>query len=463
MEVADMNSFDDVFEQVKNYCAEQELIAPVAMNTWINTMIPVSLDGQKAVFQVDTEFQQGIILSNYKKFLETALESILGFRVDVIVNIQTKEPPSQPDSADFEQIDEKHEELQKSYEVAKYDYTFDTFIVGRSNEFAFAACKAVASDTAASYNPLFIYGASGLGKTHLVTAIKHEMMSRTPDKNAIYVTGEAFGNELIKSIDQRDTTVFHDKYRKADVLIVDDIQFFSGKERMQEEFFHTFNKLHSEGKQIVITSDKPPRELKTLEERIRSRFECGLIADISAPDFETRYAIIRRKAELLDFKIPDEVIEFIATRLKTNIRQLEGAVKKLKALKTLANSSPTISMAQSVIRDILTDDQPIPITVEKIIAEVANVYGITAEDIRSSKRTSQISTARKVAAYVVREVTGMPLAAIGMEFGGRDHSTIVYAINTVNDALKKDSNLRDLVDDIIKDIREKNPDPSNVL
>lgn len=456
-----MNSFDEVFEQVKRYCAEHALISQVAMETWIDTMMPVALDGTKAVLQVDTEFQQGIILNSYKKQLETALENIMGFKIDVTVNIQPKESPSASNSHDSGQIDEKHEELQKSYEFAEYDYTFDTFIVGRSNEFAFAACKAVATDTAASYNPLFIYGASGLGKTHLVTAIKHEIMKANPDKNVIYVTGETFGNELIKSIDQRDTTVFHDKYRQADVLIVDDIQFFSGKERMQEEFFHTFNKLHSEGKQIVITSDKPPRELKTLEERIRSRFECGLIADITVPDFETRYAIIRRKAELLDFKIPDEVTEFIATRLKSNIRQLEGAVKKLKALKLLANTSPTISMAQSVIRDILTDDQPIPITVEKIIAEVANVYGITADDIRSGKRTSQISTARKVAAYVVREVTGMPLAAIGMEFGGRDHSTIVYAINTVNDAIRKDSNLKDLVDDIIKDIREKNPSPSN--
>ncbi len=451
-----MNTFADVFEKAKLYCAEHELISNVAMTTWINMLTPVSLDENTAVFQVDTEFQQDIITKNYRKSLESALSQVTGFPVEIVINIQAKDPPA-PNTANFEQIDEKHEELQKSYEFAEYDYTFDTFIVGRSNEFAFAACKAVASDTAASYNPLFIYGASGLGKTHLVTAIKHEMMRLNPERNAIYVTGEAFGNELIKSIDQRDTTVFHDKYRRADVLIVDDIQFFSGKERMQEEFFHTFNKLHSEGKQIVITSDKPPKELKTLEERIRSRFECGLIADISAPDFETRYAIIRRKAELLDLKIPDEVTEFIATRLKTNIRQLEGAVKKLKALKTLANTYPTISMAQSVIRDILTDDQPIPITIEKIIAEVANVYGITTDDIRSSKRTSQISMARKVAAYVVREVTGMPLAAIGMEFGGRDHSTIVYAINTVTESLKKDANLRTLVEDIIKDIREKNP------
>ena len=446
-----MNSFPEVFEQVKSYCTEHELIAKVAMETWINTMIPVSLDGNQAVFEVDTEFQQGIIQTNYKRLLETALQDIMGFPIDVAVNIQSK--TSEPTNSNLSA------ESLKNPEIPEYDYTFDTFIVGRSNEFAFAACKAVASDTAASYNPLFIYGSSGLGKTHLVTAIKHEIIRNNPKRNAIYVTGETFGNELIQSIDQRDTTMFHDKYRQADVLIVDDIQFFSGKERMQEEFFHTFNKLHSEGKQIVITSDKPPRELKTLEERIRSRFECGLIADISAPDFETRFAIIRRKAELLDLKIPDDVTEFIATRLKTNIRQLEGAVKKLKALKSLANTSPTISMAQSVIRDILTDDQPVPITVEKIISEVANVYGITSDDIRSGKRTSQISMARKVAVYVVREVTGMPLAAIGSEFGGRDHSTIVYAINTINEAIRKDSNLKDLVDDIIKDIRENNPNP----
>ena len=224
---------------------------------------------------------------------------------------------------------------------------------------------------------------------------------------------------------------------------------------MQEEFFHTFYKLHSEGKQIVITSDKPPKELVTLEERLRTRFEGGLIADISAPDFETRIAIIKRKAELLDLNIPSEVAEFMANRLKSNIRQLEGAVKKLKALKHLTGSPPSISMAQSVIRDILTDDQPIPITVEKIIAEVSTVYGVSPDDIRSNKRSSQISNARKVAIYVVREITQMPLASIGTEFGGRDHSTIVYAVNNISSSIKKDSNLNNLVSDIIKNIKDK--------
>ena len=254
---------------------------------------------------------------------------------------------------------------------------------------------------------------------------------------------------------KKETTTFHEKYRKADVLLVDDVHFIAGKESTQEEFFHTFNELHKDGRQIVLTSDRPPKDIKTLEDRIKTRFEWGLIADIQTPDFETRIAIIKRKAELLDINLPDEVSEFIANRLKTNIRQLEGAVKKLKALKHLAGSPPTIAMAQSVIRDILNDDQPIPITVEKIIGEVANVYGVTPDDIRSQKRSSQISNARKVAIYVVREITQMSLVSIGTEFGGRDHSTIVYAINSVEHNLKTDASLREMVDDIIKNIRDK--------
>ena len=301
--------------------------------------------------------------------------------------------------------------FEKSYEYAKYDYTFDTFIVGSSNEFAYAACKAVADGGGGMvYNPLFIYGPSGLGKTHLITATAKEMKNKNNDLNIIYVTGETFSSEIINAIQTNSTTKFHDKYRSADVLLVDDIQFIAGKNSTQEEFFHTFNALYQDGKQIVLTSDRPPKAIKTLEDRIRSRFESGLIADINTPDFETRMAIIKRKAELLELKIPDDVAQFIANKLKTNIRQLEGAVKKLKALNHYAGSQPSISMAQSVIRDILNDDQPLPITVEKIIAEVANVYGVTPEDIRSTKRASAVSNARKIAIYVVREITQMPLA-----------------------------------------------------
>ncbi len=448
-----MNSFAEVFEAVKQYCTNEGGLGEVPRKLWLDALEPVALEGNDAVFNCQSEFQKDVILGNkYKNLLLEAFEATLGFPVNLrVITIEEKQSaePILP-----EQIEEMQSELEKSFEGGEYAYTFDTFIVGGSNEFAYAACTNVAKGDS-TYNPLFIYGPSGLGKTHLIHAISHEMKKNNPDLNIIYVTGETFTNELIEAIAQKkDTTKFHEKYRSADVLLVDDVQFIGGKESTQEEFFHTFNILHIAGKQIVLTSDRPPKDIKILEDRIRNRFESGLIADIATPEFETRIAIIRRKAECLELNIPDEVAEFIANRLKSNIRQLEGAVKKLKALKQLAGSSPSISMAQSVIRDILTDDQPIPITVEKIIAEVANVYGVTPEDIRSNKRASQISTARKVAIYLVREITEMPLAAIGTEFGGRDHSTIVYAVNNVTASLKRDRNLRDTVETIAKTVRE---------
>lgn len=450
-----MESFEELFNHVKAYCTESKLIPPIAVSLWIDPIKPVKLDGSNAIFTADSIFQKDTVISTYKKTLEDAFEAVAGLKVNIIVNVKEDDDDNEK-KTDYDDVEKKHEELEKSFESAKYEYTFDTFIVGRSNEFAYAACKAVARDSEDKMNPLFIYGDSGLGKTHLLMAIYHEYKLNHPDSNIIYVTSEEFGNELISCIQKKNTEAFHDKYRNADVLLIDDIQFFSGKESTQEEFFHTFNKLLTEGKQIVITSDRPPKEVKTLTDRLRSRFESGILADISTPEFETRVAIIRRKAELLNLDIPDDVADFIANRLKTNIRQLEGAVKKLKALKHLAGSSPSISMAQSVIRDILTDEQPIPVTVEKIITEVARVYGVSPEDIRSNKRASQISTARKVAIYVVREVTEMPLASIGMEFGGRDHSTIVYAIGNITNSLEKDANMKSLVDDIIKNVKSHN-------
>ena len=423
-----MNSFEDLFNCVVDYCKEVGGIGDVALKLWIKNLKPVNLEGNKAVFMVDSDFQRGVVLSNYEQLLKNGFKETLGFDVEIEIRIPDDDNKiSSP--VDLDSLDEKQQELEKSYEYAKYDYTFDTFIVGSSNEFAYAACTAVAKGGGMVYNPLFIYGPSGLGKTHLITATANEMKRNNDKLKIVYVTGETFASEIINAIHTKSTAAFHDKYRSADVLLVDDIQFIAGKDSTQEEFFHTFNALYQDGKQIVLTSDRPPKAIKTLEDRIRSRFESGLIADISTPDFETRMAIIKRKAELLELKIPDDVAQFIANKIKTNIRQLEGAVKKLKALNHYAGSLPTISMAQSVIRDILNDDQPLPITVEKIIAEVANVYGVTPEDIRSTKRSSQISIARKVAVYVVREITQMPLASIGTEFGGRDHSTIVYAVN----------------------------------
>ncbi len=453
-----MNSFEEVFENVKNYCLENNKIPEIGVTTWINAMKPICLNGSDAIFSVQTEFQKNIVFSNFEAALSDAFMNILGFKVNLVINVESDEPAEVHVPTDDE-LDKKHKELEQSYKFANYDYTFDTFIEGRSNEFALACCKSVAKNCGtkaiSEYNPLFIYGPSGMGKTHLITAIANEIRKNHSDFNVVYVTSEVFGSDLISALNTNLISDFHEKYRNADVLLIDDIQFFAHKERMQEEFFHTFYKLHQEGKQIVITSDKPPKELVTLEERLRTRFEGGLIADISAPDYETRLAIINRKSELLELKMPSEVAEFMANRLKSNIRQLEGAVLKLKALNHLAGSPITISMAQSVIRDVLTDDQPIPITVEKIISEVSTVYGVSPDDLRSNKRSSQISIARKVAIYVVREITQMPLASIGTEFGGRDHSTIVYSVNSVTEGIKKDSNLNNLVTDIIKNIRDK--------
>jgi len=453
-----MNSFEEVFENVKKYCLENNKIPAIGLKTWIDPLKPISFNGSDAVFTIQTDFQRGIVNSTYGAILKEAFLDVLGLNVNIIINVESEQFSNIPILTDDE-IEQKHAELQQSYKFANYDYTFDTFIAGRSNEFALACCKSVAKNcrnrAVPEYNPLFIYGPSGMGKTHLITAIGNEIRKYSTGLNIVYVTSEKFGSDLVNAINNTLISDFHEKYRTADILLIDDIQFFVGKERMQEEFFHTFYKLHQEGKQIVVTSDKPPKELQTLENRLISRFEGGLIADISAPDYETRLAIINRKSELLDMKMPNEVAEFMANRLKSNIRQLEGAVARLKALNHLAGSPITISMAQSVIRDVLTDEQPIPITVEKIISEVSTVYGVSPDDLRSNKRSSQISIARKVAIYVVREITQMPLASIGTEFGGRDHSTIVYSVTSVSDAMKKDSNLSILVNDIIKNIKDK--------
>ncbi len=449
-----MTSFSEVFENVKEYCKTTKGISEVAVNTWFNAMQPVDLDETKAIFTISTDFQKNLIMKNYESILKEAFLNVIGFNVDIIIKVENEDNSVE---RELYQAEEKKAELNTIFEGAKYEYTFDTFIVGSSNEFAYAACTAVANsrNAASTYNPLFIHGPSGLGKTHLLMAIAHEAKKNNPAANIVYVSGEAFTNEVIDAIGNKTTMQLRQKYRNVDILLMDDVQFIAGKISTQEEFFHTFNDLHQYGKQIVLTSDRPPKDIKTLEDRIRSRFEWGLIADISIPEFETRVAIIKRKAELLDIVIPDEVTEHIATRLKSNIRQLEGAVKKLKAARHLLGTTITMAMAQSIIKDILTDSQPAPITVENIITEVASIYNVTADDIRSGKRTGQISTARKVATYVVREITGLSYEAIGQEFGGRDHSTVVYAINSIASAVKKDQHLKEIIEDIIKNIRDK--------
>lgn len=461
-----MDSFREVFDLACQYC--QKELSEVAYNLWIKDIEPVRLEGSVAYLFVRSAFKQSIVEEKYLGLLKKSFEQALGFEVDVSLSCEESSAPSPAPaqtqaaapaqsppvstaaSAPADPVPPVHE---PEDQLGSTDETFDTFIVGPSNKFAHAASCAVANNPAKAYNPLFIYGGSGLGKTHLLSAICNEIRKTHPEFNIVYVKGEDFTNELIRAIGGKQTQQFHDKYRVADLLAVDDIQFIGGKESTQEEFFHTFNALYQAGKQIILTSDRPPKEIKTLEDRLRTRFEWGLLADIQPPDFETRVAIIQRKAEMMNIEIPDDVAEYIANRLKNNIRQLEGAVKKLKAYKQLAGSNPSILIAQSAIKDILSDHQPIPMTVERIITEVARTYGVTAEDIRSVKRASAISTARQVSMYIVREITQMSMATIGDEFGNRDHSTVVYAIQQVQKNMEKDQHFKETVDDIIKNIR----------
>ena len=446
-----MKSFAEVFDKVLEYIHQKVLnneLTKVAYDMWLKSMIPDRLDGNVAYIKVQSSFQKEIILKNYSELLKEAFMHVMGFEVEIVIV-----PDEHSDENDYKPIKDR-EELELTFSNAEYDYTFDTFIVGRSNEFAHAACVAVSKNRGGAYNPLFIHGPSGLGKTHLLTAISNAIKASEPDTNIVYVTGEVFTNELISAIKEKDTLPFRKKYRSADVLLVDDIQFISGKESTQEEFFHTFNELHSQGKQIVLTSDRPPKDIKTLEERIRTRFEWGLIADITTPDFETRVAIIKRKADLLNLKLSDDVVDCIATRLKTNIRQLEGCVKKLKAYQHLVGTPPTMTQAQNAIREILSDDSPAPVTVDRIISDVAAVYGVTADDIRSMKRSSQISTARIVAAYVIKEMTQLSLESIGAELGGKNHSTASYYLNSAVKSMESDPRTKETIDDIIKNLRE---------
>ncbi len=448
-----MDSLQEILDLVLQKL--QEVINPTSYSMWIKGLEPVKMEGTTVTLQAQTPFKRDQIMRLYLNHISSAFEEVVGFPVEIIINYKYGDGDfsSSREGEDLSNYAFSKEEIEKNVAGGDYDYTFNTFIVGPSNKFAHAASLAVATNPAGAYNPLFIYGGSGLGKTHLLYAISNEVTKSRPGFNAIYIKGEDFTNELIEAIKSETTNAFHNKYRQADILLVDDIQFIGGKDQTQQEFFHTFNTLYQAGKQIVLTSDRPPKEIKTLEERLRTRFEWGLLADIQPPDFETRIAIIQRKAELLDISLPDEVCEYIANKLKTNIRQLEGVVKKLKAYKLLAGTPPSILITQNAIREVLNDQQPVPITVERIISEVARTCGVSPQDIRSNKRAKPYSDARQTAMYIVREITQMSMASIGEEFGGRDHSTVVYSIQEVEKKKDTDPRYREMIDDIIKNIK----------
>ena len=440
--MATMNSLTDIWSVVMDSLSQE--LTQTAINTWFSDCTPIEINNNTLIVHTTSDFKRSIIQSRFEKTICAVLYDLFSCPFELVV------------LAGDDELLEYREKRPSSEEMPEMDgYTFDRFIVGPSNKFAHAAAIAVSQNPGKAYNPLLIYGNSGLGKTHLLNAIGHELKKNFPDKDIIYVKGDQFANELIEAIRAGTTVSFREKYRKADALLIDDIQFIAGKESTQEEFFHTFNTLYESKKQIVLTSDRPPRDIATLEDRLKTRFEWGLTADVQPPDFETRMAIIKRKAELVGLSVPDNVCEFIAQKLKSNIRQLEGTVKKLNAIHLVEGATPTISTAQRAISDIVNNEQPAPVTVSKIIEEVGRTYGVSPEDIKSSKRNANVSFARQISMYVVREITQMPMVEIGKEFGGRDHSTVVYAIQQIEEKSARDPVTKATVSDIIKNIRDR--------
>ena len=435
-----MNSFDEIWILVQEEL--KKLVTEVAYNVWLSPLEFVKFENNTVYLSIN-EFKKNIIADKFMDPLNAAFEAVLGFSVEIMFDIpgevKTQEKTASAEDEDFE-----------------HNYTFDNFITGPSNRFAHAAALNVANHTSVkNYNPLFIYGHSGLGKTHLLLAIMNEIKKQRPEAKIIYTSGELFTNEFIYYIGNHNTYAFHEKYRNCDVLLVDDIQFIAKTETTQEEFFHTFNALKNNGSQIVLTSDRPPKEMITLEERLRTRFESGLISDIQPPTLETRMAIVKKKSNDLKIDLSDDVVKFIAENIKKNIRQLEGIVKKICAYRDVEGATPNIAVAKRAISDIINDSQPAPITVENIINEVSRTFDVPAADIRSSKKSANISLARQVAIYIVDRTTDLSLQAIGKEFGNKHHSTIIYSLREIKSKIEKDVALKSTVDDIIKNINEQ--------
>ena len=429
-----------VCEHLKKSCGE------VIYEIWFRPLEISSFDGARVEIAT-SEFKRKIIEQQFGNDLREAFRQVMGFEVEVkLVNEDSvvKEKPVPDANAGVNAT---------SLSIEKN--TFSTFVVGSSNRFAHAAAQAVAATPGAAYNPLFIYGNAGLGKTHLLCAISNEIKRNNPDADIIFTRGEDFVNLIVDGIQKNRMNEIHQKYRNCDILVVDDIQFIAGRASTQEEFFHTFNALTQEGKQIVLASDRTPKDIEILDERLRNRFEWGLIADIQPPDIETRMAIIKRKADILGLALPDDVVQFVAEKIRTNIRQLEGAVKKINALVNIEGASINIAMAQNAIKDLMSDSRSVSAIVNNIIAETARTYGVPQNDIISKKKDAKTARARQIAIYIVREMTDLTQKEISEYFGGRDRTTILYSVETVAKDCEKDSTLKRTIDRIMKNVQEQ--------
>lgn len=425
------------------------MVSTAVMSTWIKTLVPVSFDNDCLALETTSDFKKGIIEGRFKKDIMNAAAAVLGFEIDIKIVVENGESTptvtnTQPNTTDTYTVDTK-----------RLEPTFSNFIVGSTNQFAYVAAVAVANNPGSVHNPLFIYGDSGLGKTHLLKAIRAELKAKRPNMNILFTSGENFLNEMINHMGDKRMSDFHNKYRNADILLMDDIQFIGRTSVAQEEFFYTFEALINQGKQIVLTSDRPPKDIPTLEERLRARFVQGLLADIQPPLLETRIAIIRRKAQALEMIIPNDVIEFIAERLKNNVRQIEGVVNKLYAIFSITGEEPTIGVANDVIRDIIYYEQPTEVVINSIIEKVAAAFGVSADDIRSDKKKAEISNARQFAMYIMREVTNLTFEEIGAQFGGKKHSTVIYSIEAAESKMDDNPQLKTIVYDILKSIKDE--------
>ena len=422
-------------------------ISPTSFNTWFLKIKPINYVNNTYYFLSENEFEKGILESRHIPLITNALAEVTGKPGTVKIVLkeedamisQVNAPPDDSNSFVEDNIS-----LHPNNSMNP-KYTFDSFVIGENNRFAHAACVAVSEAPSERYNPLFIYGGVGLGKTHLMQAIGHYILSYAPNKKVVYVSCEKFTNDFIDAIQNKTNIAFRNKYRNADILLIDDIQFLAKKEGTQEEFFHTFNTLQQENKQIVISSDRPPKEIPTLEERLRSRFESGLITDIYAPNFETRIAIIRKKAESFSDEIPTEVLSFIADSIHSNIRELEGALTTVFAYSKLHNAPINIESAKNALKDIFRKKEDIVITSEYIKEVTAKYFNITVEDMNSKKRTRSISLPRQVAMYITRDITDLSLPRIGEEFGGRDHSTVIHACQKITEDMATNTDFKNLI------------------
>ena len=444
-----MDYIRENWEEIKESLRKEYDLSYISFNTWVNPLKYGYTEGDvvKILIPSDQAHALNYISNKYKSYFQVTISEIMNKTYDISFILEK------------DALNEEETSSKKTYNVNNENsnlntkYKFDTFIVGSNNKFAHSASLAVAESPGEAYNPLFIYGGAGLGKTHLMHSIGHFILEQNPDMKVIYVTSEAFTNEVIESIRSGNAaamTKLREKYRNVDVLMVDDIQFIIGKESTQEEFFHTFNTLHAAGKQIVLSSDKPPKEMETLDERFRSRFEWGLIADIQAPDYETRVAILLKNAESYKKDIDKTIIEYIANNIKSNIRELEGAFNKVIALARLNRVEITLDLAEEALKDIIYPNKPKEITPSLIIEIVAEHYGVSPEDITSKRRNSEFVVPRQVVMYLCRQLTDVSYINVGKMLGKKDHTTIIHGVNKIAADLKTNEDLKNNIDIILK-------------